>query len=178
MLSSLMNCWLRSFFDGRRNLDVQTSLAVCRPAKAISIMPTSPLVGKPFARPARKPIPFICSEAQTSRRERCSSSVTSVRSSMRRVALKPLITPSLVKGRMVTLDAMHTRAPSCVRRCSAVEAPTCSRPRTINPPSSRILPICLPTAPRIGGGFWQAETWRVSPWATGASTDHVQSRFE
>jgi predicted transposase YbfD/YdcC len=65
-------------------------------------------------------------------------------------ALKPLITPSLVKGRIVTVDAMHTRAPSCVRRCSAVEERMCSRPRTTNPPSPKTLPTCLRIAHLIG----------------------------
>jgi hypothetical protein len=32
-------------------------------------------------------------------------------------ALKPLLTPTLVTGRILTLDAMHTRAPSCAALC-------------------------------------------------------------
>jgi predicted transposase YbfD/YdcC len=34
---------------------------------------------------------------------------------MRRVALKPLLTPSLIKGRIFTLDAMHTQRLLCAR---------------------------------------------------------------
>ena len=47
-------------------------------------------------------------------------------------ALKPLITPALVKGRILSLDAMHTRALSYVPKSSALAARTCSRLRTIN----------------------------------------------
>jgi hypothetical protein len=39
-------------------------------------------------------------------------------------ALKPLLTPALVKGRSVTLDAMHTQCELC-SQCIGGEGPTC-----------------------------------------------------
>ena len=67
-------------------------------------------------------------------------------------ALNPLITPSLVKGHIVGLDAMHTRAPSCVPRCSSLEATLCLRLRTISPRSGKLSPTSLKTVALIVGG--------------------------
>ena len=67
-------------------------------------------------------------------------------------ALNPLITPSLVKGHIVSSDAMHTRAPSCVPRCSSLEATLCLRLRTISPRSGKLSQTSLKTVALIVGG--------------------------
>jgi predicted transposase YbfD/YdcC len=64
-------------------------------------------------------------------------------------ALKPLLTPQLITGRIFTLDAMHTRAPRCVRRSIGSRETIFWLPRTINQRSTKILPICLRIAPLI-----------------------------
>jgi len=64
-------------------------------------------------------------------------------------ALKPWLTPHLIKGRIFTLDAMPTRAPRGVRRSIGWRAIISWRPRTPNPLSMRILRICLSIAPPI-----------------------------
>jgi len=57
---------------------------------------------------------------------------------MSRVALKPLLTPQLIKGRIFTLDAMHTRALRSVRRSIGLRETISWRPRTTNRRSMRI----------------------------------------
>jgi len=69
-------------------------------------------------------------------------------------ALKPLVTPQLIKGRIFPLDAMHTGALPCVRSSIDWQAIMGWRPRTTSPPSLRILPICLRIArPIVAEGF-------------------------
>jgi hypothetical protein len=80
-----------------------------RPARAISIMPSSPSMEKPFAQRASRPIRFICSVVMTSRPERCCGSVMSARSRMRSAHLNRSSRPPWSKGLGVRNVARQAR---------------------------------------------------------------------
>jgi hypothetical protein len=120
--------------------------------------------------------------------------------------MSALITPSLVKGHIVSLDAMHTRAPSCAPKCSSLGATRYLRLRTISPLSGKISPTSLKTVALIVGGgcrqrpgtkdmgVWSSDksslapieiAWFAQQWAgikprlsRGAHDPHPQNRRE
>jgi hypothetical protein len=82
-------------------------------------------------------------------------------------ALHPLLTPSLVKGRMLTLDAMPTEAGGVRSGTSFGEGPLRSGPGTTTPRSLRRVPICLSITSRIGVGGHKRRrgTKRMDDWS-------------
>jgi hypothetical protein len=87
-------------------------------------------------------------------------------------ALKPLLTPSLLKGRIVTLDAMHPQRELCaqVQQCGGayVLIAKDNQP-TLVEDIADLFADRTPDRRR----WEQAETWAVMARATGASPDHL-----
>lgn len=74
--------------------------------------------------------------------------------------LKPLMTPTLITGRIFTLDAMHTRAQNSVPRFIGGKAAIYSLPKTTNRHYMKILLTYLRTAPLIVGLGWRRRPGR------------------
>lgn len=91
---------------------------------------------------------------------------------MREVALKPLLTPTLVKGRIFSLDAMHTQRLMC-GRIHWLEGDDVLTAKD-NQPSLREDIADLFEEKSPDRRRWQsAETWDSRPWPARTPTDHL-----
>ena len=92
------------------------------------------------------------------------------RKRMRRVALKPRFSPHLIKGRILTLDAMHTQRAVCaqVQRLGGKYVLLAKD----NQPTRRVDIADLLEDRTPDRRRWrQAETWAVMAWAPGTPPD-------
>jgi hypothetical protein len=177
MLTSLMNCWLRSLFDGRQGSGVETSLAGAETSQGHLDHAHLAIDGKTLRATSTQahPVHLLSCYDVTTGTVLWQCNVGEKQNEIS--ALKPLITPSLVKGRIVTLDAMHTQRELCAqvqRGGGAYVLIAKDNQPTLVEDIADLFADRTPDRRR----WRQAETWVVMPWAPGASTDHVQSRFE